>query len=72
MKTEKTKRPVDILVDAQRELHESVQKALEKFSESTGVCVTALRWDVHTALNADGGVAAVEYANVRSDISTGV
>ena len=56
--------------DAQDELSSAVLKALNKFSEDTGLVVTDIGYECTTSLNERGNVNAVGYWGVVSRIAT--
>jgi len=67
-----TKELVHDIEDAQATLHEEVTAALEKFTDTTGMCVPSMRWALDRALNCDGHTDAVRYWDIRSDLCTGI
>ncbi len=69
---ENQKRPVDVLIQEQRELHETVKQALENFSNRTGIAVDRISFQTHIVRESDGQVMGIAYTGITSDISTGV
>ena len=64
-------KPSEQIENAQVELHDSVRKAIESFTEKTGLIVCGVHWEVAFALNESGHTKAVEYYHVRSDFQSG-
>lgn len=62
---------VNRVEDAQTELYQSVQDALETFTRQTGMMVAAINWSVANTCDSDGHTNEVNYWQMGSSLATG-
>lgn len=53
---------------ATKEMHDAVEKALDKFSGKTGMPVRCISFSVTTALAVNGRIADASYHSFESDV----
>ncbi len=60
-----------IIEKAQAEAHATFTAALHKFTEATGLVLSAVRWETTRAFDSNGITIDVEYHNMRSALESG-
>ena len=58
--------------DAQGELYIDIDRALSKFTDTTGLCVSDICWEVARAMDAYGYTTHIAYYDMRSELQSGV